>query len=74
MPDGKRNLSELIDECDKRSSITRAAGKPAFEITHDEFESLSNAALLCMADNPAPRKVVPIREVNGESFRPGGDL
>jgi hypothetical protein len=71
MPDGKANLMTLIHECAGRSSIRRAAGSPTFELTHDEFEALSNAALLCMADNSSARKVIPITE---GQFHPGGRM
>jgi hypothetical protein len=69
MPDGRANLMSLIDECEGRSSIRIAAGSPTFEITHDEFKALSNAALLCMADNSSARKVIPITE--GQFHRGG---
>jgi hypothetical protein len=71
MPDGKENLMSLIHEIAGRSSIRRGIGHPTLEITHDEFEALSNAALLCMADNSQGRRVIPITE---SQLHPGGRM
>jgi transcriptional regulator of met regulon len=68
---GKQNLVNLAHEVAARQSIRRSVGHATTELTHDELETLLNAAFLHAFTQGEAENVVPLRK---NAYPPGGRM